>query len=89
MHSKNIAKNQIKRYQIAKISVLMYKIDVAENDGNNRFRTGSEKWRFCARAKKKCQKCIPTAAILNILPVPILVKRSVSGGCYLYSCQIS
>jgi len=53
MRSKNVAKNYSKRCQMAKISIHLQKIDVAENDGDNRFRTGSTNNVDSAHAQRK------------------------------------
>jgi len=37
MRSKHVAKIYVKRLQVAQISVLLWKIDVAENDGKTEY----------------------------------------------------
>jgi len=56
MRSKNVATNQLKHFQIANISVLIYEIDVAENDSDNRFRTGSRNNVVSAHVQRKMAK---------------------------------
>jgi len=51
-----MAKNLLKSYQIAKISVPLKGVDVAENDGDNRFRTGSRNSGVSAYAQRKMAK---------------------------------
>ena len=50
MRSKNMVKNQVKR-QIDEISLHLREIRVAENNGNNRFQTGSRNNVSCTNYK--------------------------------------
>jgi len=48
-----MAEHYLKRYQIAKIPSLYYEIDVVENDGDDRIRTGSTHNGVYVRAQRK------------------------------------
>jgi len=62
-----MATNYLKRCQIAKNSIPLLEIDVAENDGDNRFRTGSINNAESAHVQRKMaqnsRKCFPIAEI--------------------------
>ena len=59
------SKNHQKRHQIVKISISLQKIDVTENDGDDRFRTGNRNNAVSVHAQKSPKT--PTNNVISTL----------------------